>query len=265
MNRRLVLRRRRKRCRRLLFLLAAAVCVFCIVRLCTYEKHSEETQRLDEELSELYEESDLSEPVVSAVTQYGYQYIAEAVAEPLRTLYEENSDLVGWLKIEDVLSLPVVQGDNNYYLNHDFHGNESDYGTLFLNAAHPFAEETQVLVVHGHSMYDGTMFARIAHYRKNSYAAEHPYLRFTTLYSEDDYEIIGALFLDDAQVASLLCVPSFRTEAAFTAYIESLRENALYFTQEEIPTDTALMILVTCYNDGKLAAVFKRTDSVPLI
>ncbi len=45
-----------------------------------------------------------------------------------KTLYEENSDLIGWIKIEDTpLDYPVMQNmeDNEYYLHRNYQ--ESEY------------------------------------------------------------------------------------------------------------------------------------------
>ena len=39
-----------------------------------------------------------------------------------QALLDENSDCIGWLKIDETdISYPVVQGeDNEFYLHHDF-------------------------------------------------------------------------------------------------------------------------------------------------
>lgn len=87
---------------------------------------------------------------------------------------------MAWLRIPDVVSLPVVCRDNTYYLNHDFFGRESDSGTLFLDEAHSLEYGTQYMVIHGHNMYDGSMFGLLSHYRKSGYGgapnglSEHP-------------------------------------------------------------------------------------------
>ena len=49
-------------------------------------------------------------------------------------LYEENKDLAGWLSIEGMkIDYPVMQGeDDEYYLHHDFYGEDSKYGCLYV-------------------------------------------------------------------------------------------------------------------------------------
>lgn len=51
-----------------------------------------------------------------------------------RDLYERNSDIVGWLKIDGTrIEYPVMQSpqDSEYYLNHDFDKNGNQGGLPF--------------------------------------------------------------------------------------------------------------------------------------
>ena len=57
-----------------------------------------------------------------------------AVLEEYAGLYEENEDMAGWLSVEGTkIDYPVMQGeDDEYYLHHDFYGQESKYGCLYV-------------------------------------------------------------------------------------------------------------------------------------
>ncbi len=59
-----------------------------------------------------------------------------------------NADTVGYLDIEKTISLPVVQreNDNEYYLTHNFDGEESQEGTLFLDGANRLVPEDDCLI-----------------------------------------------------------------------------------------------------------------------
>lgn len=53
----------------------------------------------------------------------------------LNDIYNQNNDLVGWLKIDDTnIDYPVMQTKNNeeYYLRKNFYKKYSSYGTPFL-------------------------------------------------------------------------------------------------------------------------------------
>lgn len=272
--------RKKKLLIRAAFLLCAAVFVFSAGKLIAYGIRSRKTARLNEELSELYQpveeisvetEAAVSTEITPEPTEKPhllaeYQYIAPEVCEAGRELYARNNDLVAWLKISGMVNLPVVYRDNEYYLTHDFDGNESSAGTLFLDVNHPLSSDTQYLLIHGHAMYDGSMFGMVSHYRLEGFVKEHPYLTLNTLYSNDTYEIIASLYVEESEMASVAGMgrSSFSSVEEFDAFLANLKEHAIYFTEEELTPDTALLALSTCYHDGRVVAVFKRLRSTPL-
>ena len=184
------------------------------------------------------------------------------VMDGFNALHKQNPDLAAWLKLPDVLSLPVVYRDNSYYLDHDFYGRSSDSGTLFLDERHPLEAQSQYLMVHGHAMYDGSMFGYLTHYRDMDYIQKHPYLYLSTKYQEEKYEIIGVLDVSEEEMISIvrLGTPQFVNRAAFTDFVSGLRANALHFTRDEIAADDALLALSTCWKDGRIVVFFKRVE-----
>ena len=86
-------------------------------------------------------------------------------------LYEENHDLVGWLSIEGMkIDYPVMQcGDNDYYLNHDFYGEEDKYGCLFVKDIADVNTPADNFVIYGHNMKDGSMFGDLDLYKKEAF------------------------------------------------------------------------------------------------
>ena len=109
------------------------------------------------------------------------------------TLHKENNDLVGWLSIAGmVIDYPVVQSeDEEYYLHHDFYGEEDKYGCLFVKEIADIDTPGTNFVIYGHNMRDGAMFGDLDLYRKEDFYREHPTLTFDTLYEERTYEIIA--------------------------------------------------------------------------
>ena len=111
-------------------------------------------------------------------------------------------------------------------------GAQSASGTLFLDEAHPLEADTQYLVVHGHNMYDGSMFARLTHYRRRAYMEEHPTVFLTTLYRQESYEVVGALrvpgsYKSDGYVA-YTGTRKFSSPERFYGFVRSIWERALY-------------------------------------
>lgn len=92
--------------------------------------------------------------------------------ETLKTI---NSDIVGWIYIEDTpINYPIVQGtDNSFYLKHLFNKEYGIAGCVFLDCNNSSNFKDLNSVVYGHHMRDETMFTSIAKYKKQSYYDEH--------------------------------------------------------------------------------------------
>lgn len=97
-------------------------------------------------------------------------------------LREINPDIVGWLYCEGtVINYPVVQGDDNsYYLDHLFDGTKNASGKLFLDSRAEGGFDGRHLIIYGHNMKDGTMFASLNSYGSQEYYNTHPSLYLMT-------------------------------------------------------------------------------------
>lgn len=74
------------------------------------------------------------------------------MVQKLKELKKQNSDLVGWLKIEDTkINHPVVQTDNNdYYTNHNFKKQKDEFGSIFLDKDCSITKPTANFLIYGH-------------------------------------------------------------------------------------------------------------------
>ncbi len=178
-------------------------------------------------------------------------------------LHAKNHDLVGWLSIDNVLDLPVVYRDNDYYLRRDFYKKPNTAGTIFLDENHPFREKTQNLLLHGHNMKDGTMFGRLVQYETDlDYVRWHPFIRFDTLWRREEYVIFAVLrvsldaFSED--YFDYFTHPSFASDAQARAYIRALQLRSLYAIPIDVQPSDALLTLSTCLDDDRLVIVARR-------
>ena len=72
-----------------------------------------------------------------------------------------NPDIVGWVYIPNtVINYPIVQAsDNDYYLDHDFDGDEgwlAEFGTIFLDYRNASNWNDSSNFVYGHHLNDGS-------------------------------------------------------------------------------------------------------------
>lgn len=268
--------RRARRQRRMRMLMRALPALFCVVliayggfRLTVSLLNRGNTTKVNEELAQIRAEAieesleDPSpEPTQTPVPseKQPYQYIGDAMLPESKVLHMINPDFVGWISLPGVFELPVVERDNTYYLDHDFYGRKNDSGTLFLDEAHPFEEDTQYLFIHGHNVYDGSMLGTLTHYRRKEFVSEHPYIYFNTLYREEVYEIFGVMQVSVDEMYGLLRLgtPGFRNGAEFNSFIESMRLHALRFTDKKLDPNDSILAISTCWEDERIVVLYKR-------
>lgn len=279
------IRKRRILWKRLLpFLLLLACLLYALISLIIAWHDSAQTRRTNAELEAMMQAATqapieatptpeavptiTAEPTATPVPTLlkTYQYIGTELLPEAQELYARNPDLVAWLKIPGgIVNLPVVYRDNTYYLDHDYNGKKSSSGTLFLDEAHPLREDTQLLVIHGHNVYDGSMFGLLSHYRRRGYMYEHPTVYFNTLYRQEEYQVVGVIMTPEDVYAEgyvpYVGRPNFKTVQQFNDFIATLRANARDWNDEiEILPSNALLALSTCYEDERIIVLCVRKD-----
>ena len=71
-------------------------------------------------------------------------------------LYRQNSDLVGWIRIEDTnINYPVVQSKDepNFYLKHVFDKKNADCGCPYVQENCDVQKPSDNLVIYGHHIH----------------------------------------------------------------------------------------------------------------
>ena len=183
-------------------------------------------------------------------------------------LYEQNPDMVGWLQIEGTgIDYPVMQtpADPNYYLKHDFEKNYTDYGCPFMQADCDALCPSDNLIIYGHNMKDGSMFADLAKYRSKDFWQSHKTVWFDTALGSCAYEIFAVIHTTvQADAADAFPFYRFVDAAApeeFADYVSACKARALYDTGISAEYGDKLLTLSTCDNitdDGRLLVIAKR-------
>lgn len=112
----------------------------------------------------------------------------------LAELYHQNGDLVGWISIADTnINYPVMQSVNepNFYLKHGFDKAYSDYGCPYVQEDCDVQEPSDNLVIYGHHMSNGSMFAYLEKFKSKDFWSEHRMITFNTLTDKQEYEIVA--------------------------------------------------------------------------
>ena len=176
-------------------------------------------------------------------------------------LINQNSDCIGWIRISGTkIDYPVMQTKDNpqYYLRRDFNKQYSYLGTPFMDSRCDTNYDNN-LIVYGHNMKDGKMFADLLKYREHSYFKEHNIIHFITPDSVQEYEVIAVSKVknDDNWYGYI----SQTDKESFSKLISHIKDKSLYFTQDEIQYGDHFLTLSTCeysQTNGRLIVIAKR-------
>ena len=113
--------------------------------------------------------------------------------EKYAAVYEQNHDFVGWITIDGTsINYPVMQTPDHpsFYLKHAFDGSYSNYGTPYVQE-NCMVGSSDNLILYGHHMNNGSMFADLCKYESEKFYREHSTIHFDTLDGYGDYEIVA--------------------------------------------------------------------------
>lgn len=150
-------------------------------------------------------------------------------------LYKENNDMVGWIKIDGTkLNYPVMLPSDN-------------------------------LVIYGHHMNDGSMFATLNQYKKESFWQDYKIISFDTLTDRNEYEIMAVfktvVYTDSSESFKYYQFTDAKTETEFNEYVNECKKLSFYDTGVDVKYGGKLITLSACeysQQNGCLVVVAKK-------
>ena len=175
-----------------------------------------------------------------------------------------NPETAGFLIMGNT-QLPVVQRpyDNEFYLNHDFEGQESIAGCLFVDGVNRLYPRDKCLYIYGHNMKNDTMFGKLSDYKHARKVKEQPIVYFDTLYREGAYVPFACFALTaDHDSADYFELRRFAfDQEGFADYVEQLKARSLLDIPVDVVYGDDLLVLVTCnysIDDGRFVLALRR-------
>ena len=243
------------------------------------EERSEQVHAIEQQYPELTELQEL--PVVPAAQSVEElpdvysNFIAyrepgefEYMLPQYSSLYAENNDMFGWLRIDDTrIDYPVMYSpeEPEKYLHKDFAGNDAFSGTPFLDGACSF--DSDQLLIYAHNMKNGTMFRDLYQYENRDFWEAHPVIYFDTLYDQYRFEVMAVLY-DKVYYKTDDCFKFYQfTDAedqlAYDEAVAYYKEHALYDTGVTAQYGDQLLALVTCAyqtEDGRFVVIARKVN-----
>ena len=178
-------------------------------------------------------------------------------------LYEINSDIVGWIKIENTsINYPVMQTKDRpqFYLRKDFYKKYSQWGTPFL-AENCDIQTSDNLIIYGHHINNSKMFGELEKYRNKDFYENHKTIKFYTKENLAEYEIISVFRTIANSEFKYYEFVKANDEREFETFIKKCKELSFYNTENNAEFGDKLITLVTCdysVKNGRLVVIAKK-------
>lgn len=183
-------------------------------------------------------------------------------------LYAINSDIVGWLRINDTtINYPIMQikSNPNYYLHRDFYKKYSSYGTPYMS------EECNIntsdnLVIYGHHMNHKKVFGALENYKSKEFYENHKVIEFTTLEEMKKYEIFAVFktVVYSKNTFKYYNSVNFSNEDEFNTFVNKCKELSFYETNIKPKYHDKFITLFTCEysnKNGRLVVIAREINN----
>lgn len=179
-------------------------------------------------------------------------------------LYEMNSDMVGWIKLEGTnINYPVMQTPDSpdYYLDKNFNKQTSKAGAIYVREACDVFKPSDNVVIYGHFISSGQqMFTHLHKYIRKAFWQDNQYITFDTLYEHHTYQVF-AVFKTSANPGEGYAYHRFNDaldKEDFDSYIQTVKNMSFYNTGITPQYGDKLITLSTCeytQENGRLVVV----------
>lgn len=196
--------------------------------------------------------------------------VTSEFTEKVKELQKENTDIKGWIRIEDTnINYPLLQTDNNdYYLTHNYKKEKSSYGSIFINSNCNIKDDKANVIIYGHDMKDNQMFKDLIKYQDKEFYEQHPIIKIATEEGENNYEIISAFksrvfYQDETNVFRFYQYYNFDNENKYNEYNNNCKKIQLYDTGKTATYGEQLITLITCeysQENGRMVVVAKKVQ-----
>ena len=259
----------------------ASLAVIVLVSIAFMVKTALDTKSADisaEMLSKVKERENNNPDGTPADDQPEIHYTEEGEPKEVLPEYKDllniNKNLIGWIKIADILpeeGLPVMQlpadnpNGNTWYLEHDISGKENKNGTLFMDNRCDAMKPGMNLIIYGHHMRSGAMFGNLEKYDSEDVWSKHKAFTFDTIYDHGTYQVMY-VFRTAVKKQGDITYKYYDftgdvTPSEFESYMNEMAEMSLYDTGVTASYGDHLIMLSTCdYEEanGRFVVVGKK-------
>lgn len=171
-------------------------------------------------------------------------------------LYEVNSDMIGFIYLDDNHRYPILmrKAAQNYYLNHNFFGEEEKAGSIFANVNSSF-EEQGISLIYGHNMKDGSMFGTLDEFEVDAT------IQIDSLYEKSTYKVVGIIKTSMHEEFSYYDYVGDLSEEDFNTWKKGCQRYLTQGSISDLTYEDTIIELSTCayhVKDGRLVLILRK-------
>lgn len=173
----------------------------------------------------------------------------EPAQRDLSELFTMNEDFAGWLCIPKTdINYPVMHtpDDPEKYLRRNFQGEYSESGVPFLDFR--CSLDSDNLIIYGHNMMNGTMFAALQGYVQEDFCKAHPIVEFQTADACAEYQVFAVAWVKSND--DWYKFVSADAAEDFNSAVEKIIGKALFQVGSSPGFGTQILTLSTCYDSA---------------
>lgn len=149
--------------------------------------------------------------------------------EPYTYTYEYEDRMIGWMSIPGTsVNYPVMyyEGDNSFYLTHDYTNRYDVYGSLFLDGDQQIGSQNMTIYGHNNNnTYYKSMFTEVANYQYSNFFNNHPTVYFDIGDDSTEYEVVGAIIINMNKKTYNYTRSNFGNGDDFIDFVTTLYDN----------------------------------------
>ena len=170
--------------------------------------------------------------------------------EKFGRLYEENSDVRGWINIPGTgVNYPVVQSaaPDGFYTQRDFTKTANKYGTPYFDFNNSIYRDSGNLIVYGANHGDGSMFSELNNYQRPEYYLANNLVELDTLQEEMKWQVFSVCLVDSGAKTSEFDYTQWEElgDYEFAEFVYQLRVRSQIISGVNVGSKDRLLLMVT--------------------
>ena len=235
-----------------ILILSSLIVIYSLFNIFSWVMDNNKTDRLIESLKELsntdieFSDYTLVNPPKDKNDIY-YKYIDTNFNQvDFNSLLKENSDTVGWIKIEGTnIDYPIVRStDNEFYLNHSFDKSYNKVGWIFLDFRNSLENLSLNTVIYGHNRKDNNMFGSLENVLKEMWYEDYnPVIKLSTPKENSIWQIVSVY---EIKKESYYMTTYFKNNEKYQEFLDTIINRSKFNFNTHIDTNDVILTLSTC-------------------